>query len=63
MYLVDKCVKWNWCAIGLGSCSFSKDRHGLARFVDCLYEHYDSKRGEHPNRVYVFNYGKNKLKL
>lgn len=43
---------------------FPKDAHGLARFDgEPLYEHPDSRRGEHPDwGTYIFNYGKREVK-
>lgn len=42
---------------------FPKDAHGLARFDGTpLYEHPDSRRGEHPDwGTYIFNYGKTEV--
>ncbi len=42
---------------------FPKDAHGLARFDgQPLYEHPDSRRGEHPDwGTYIFNYGKREV--
>jgi len=42
---------------------FPKDEHGLARFDgEALYEHPDSRRGEHPHwGTYIFNYGKKEV--
>lgn len=42
---------------------FPKDAHGLARFDgEPLYEHPDSRRGEHPDwGTYIFNYGKREV--
>lgn len=42
---------------------FPKDAHGLARFDGTpLYEHPDSRRGEHPHwGTYIFNYGKKEV--
>lgn len=42
---------------------FPKDAHGLARFDGAaLYEHPDSRRGEHPHwGTYIFNYEKREV--
>lgn len=42
---------------------FPKDAHGLGRFDgQPLYEHPDSRRGEHPHwGTYIFNYGKKEV--
>lgn len=42
---------------------FPKDAHGLGRFDgEPLYEHPDSRRGEHPHwGTYIFNYGKKEV--
>lgn len=42
---------------------FPKDAHGLARFDGTpLYEHPDTRRGEHPHwGTYIFNYAKNEV--
>ncbi|SFS01028.1 1,4-alpha-glucan branching protein GlgB [Anaeromicropila populeti] len=42
---------------------FPKDAHGLARFDgEALFEHPDSRRGEHPHwGTYIFNYGKKEV--
>jgi len=43
---------------------FPKDAHGLAEFDGtCLFEHPDTRRGEHPDwGTKIFNYGKTEIK-
>ena len=43
---------------------FPKDAFALARFDDtALYEHQDSRKGEHPDwGTYIFNYGRNEVR-
>lgn len=43
---------------------FPRDAHGLAEFDGtCLFEHPDSRRGEHPDwGTKIFNYGKTEVK-
>lgn len=42
---------------------FPRDAHGLGRFDGmALYEHPDSRRGEHPDwGTYIFDYGRNEI--
>ncbi len=42
---------------------FPKDAHGLGKFDGmALYEHPDSRRGEHPDwGTYIFNFGRNEV--
>ena len=65
MAFVDKCH-----SEGIGVIAdwvpahFPKDGHGLARFDGtALYEHEDSRRGEHPDwGTHIFNYGRNEVR-
>ena len=43
---------------------FPKDGHGLARFDgSALYEHHDSRQGEHPEwGTHIFNFGRHEVK-
>ena len=42
---------------------FPKDAHALGRFTgEALYEHMDSRQGEHPDwGTYIFNFGRNEV--
>jgi 1,4-alpha-glucan branching enzyme len=43
---------------------FPKDAHALGRFTgEALYEHLDSRQGEHPDwGTYIFNFGRNEVR-
>ncbi len=64
MYFVDYMHK-NGIAVILDwvPAHFPRDAHGLGRFDGmALYEHPDSRRGEHPDwGTYIFDYGRNEI--
>ncbi|MBQ7919627.1 MAG: 1,4-alpha-glucan branching protein GlgB [Lachnospiraceae bacterium] len=65
MYLVNKLHK-NKIGVILDwvPAHFATDAHGLGRFDgQCIFEHPDSRRGEHPDwGTKIFNYGKTEVK-
>jgi 1,4-alpha-glucan branching enzyme len=65
MAFVDRCHQNNiGVLLDWVPAHFPKDAHGLGRFDGtALYEHEDSRRGEHPDwGTYIFNYGRNEVK-
>jgi 1,4-alpha-glucan branching enzyme len=64
MHFVDVCHQ-NGIGIILDwvPAHFPKDAHGLGRFDGtALYEHEDSRKGEHPDwGTYIFNYGRTEV--
>ena len=64
MYFVD-CMHANGIGVILDwvPAHFPRDAHGLGRFDGMpLYEHPDSRRGEHPDwGTYIFDFGRNEV--
>ena len=65
MYFVDYCHQNDiGIIVDWVPAHFPKDSHGLIRFDGtALYEHEDSKQGEHPQwGTLIYNYGRNEVK-
>lgn len=65
MYLVDQCHRNNIGVIlDWVPAHFPKDGHGLARFDGtALYEHMDTRQGEHPDwGTHIFNYDRKEVR-